>query len=184
MDSKKTIKPGVIEGEAPTLKALDAERNEKTNEARGEINVAQEQRKAAQEQREQADSEILDRLVPVGDKVLVRILEQDQLQQTEGGLFLPTEYSANTLDRCALLAVGQVSDQNHFAQPIIKKLLVEMQELMQIARLHKEAPRPLEILVSKRRQDAHEYRYRDQTYLLVPAVFVVAICPKTPTIPA
>ena len=158
MDNKKTIKPGVIEGEPPTLKALD-------------------QRNAAQEQREQADNEILDRLVPVGDKVLVRILEQDQLQQTEGGLFLPTEYSANTLDRCVLLAVGQVSDQNHFAEPIIKKLRVELEATRQIARLH-EAPRPLEILVSKRRQDAHEYRYRDQAYLLVPAVFVVAICPQ------
>lgn len=159
MDSKKTIKPGVIEGEAPTLKALD-------------------QRNAAQEQREEADNEILDRIVPVGDKVLVRILEQDQLQQTEGGLFLPTEYSANTLDRCVLLAVGQVSDQNHFAEPIIKKLLVELEAKMQIARLEKKAPRHLEILVSKRRQDAHEYRYRDQTYLLVPAVFVTAFCPQ------
>lgn len=155
MDSPKAIKQGMIAAETPSLKALD------------QANNAQ----------QSADQEILDRLVPVGDKVLVRILEQDQLQQTEGGLFLPTEYSANTLDRCALLAVGQVSDQNHFAEPIIKNLRVELEGAKQIARLHK-TPHPLEILVSKRRQDAHEYRYKDQTYLLVPAVFVVAICPQ------
>lgn len=135
-----------------------------------------EKRAPSAEELRKIDQELIDLLLPVGDKILVRLVPNDGLKQTQAGLFLPQEYSAKTLDRAVLLALGDVSPENHFAAPIMARLRYFLTHESEKARLKdNKTPDVVEVFASRNRQDTHEYRYNDQAYLLVPCVFVVGV---------
>ncbi len=157
------------QGKTPLEHCIEHCIDQRTKEITRLIDAGQQSKTATeQELLRELDAEVRARFVVLGDKLLVRLVQEDA-QKSKGGIFLVDE-NAQT-DRAVLVGVGTVSYRNQFAEPILSRLM-QIAESSGVKKLDR-----VELLLSKSRQDSHEYRYKGQTYLFVPCVFALAADP-------
>jgi len=142
------------------------------NEQSDEDRQQEQQRNAPTEQDllRELDDEVRERFKVLGDKLLVRLV-QENAQKSKGGIFLVDE-NAQT-DRAVVVSVGEVSYRNAFAEPILSKI----RDVSCRSEEKRGEIKRVEVILSKTRQDSHEFRYKGQAYLFVPCVFALAVEP-------
>lgn len=110
----------------------------------------------------------------LGDKILVRIIEEQE-QVSQGGLILAGMENTQT-ERGVLLGYGEVSERNVFAAPILKAL-------EEIASDPYDANEEYfaEVVLLKNRAESVSYRYKGQLYEICSCVYALFVEEKTQT---
>lgn len=118
------------------------------------------------------DEEFARSVQMLGDKILVRIIEEQE-QVSQGGLILAGMENTQT-ERGVLLGLGKVSERNVFAAPILA-------QMCKTADVDYDANSEYyaEVVLLKNRAESVSYRYKGQLYEICSCVYALFIQEKS-----